>query len=139
MTYGSGFPALWSHETISEATHEWIKGEFAAVPLDFFAQMNRCVEKGHLVSVEGYPELPADFAAQPPRTDARFAFFAGADNLCFLPDSQVKTYDHFNSLRPGYHSLEVLPGFGHLDVFMGEKAARDVFPLMLHQLERAAQ
>lgn len=136
FTYGSGFPALWSHDTISDATHEWIKGEFAAVPLKFFAQMNRCVKKGNLVAVEDYPELPRDFAAQPPKTDARFAFFAGANNLCFLSDGQVRTYDFFNSLRKDYHSLNVLPGYGHLDVFMGENSARDIFPLMINELER---
>ena len=34
--------------------------------------MRRCVEAGHLVSVDRHPELPEDFVAQPPRTDARF-------------------------------------------------------------------
>lgn len=136
FTYGSGFPALWSHDTISEATHEWIKGEFAAVPLRFFQQMGRCVRRGNLVSVEGFPELPRDFAAQPPETDARFSFFAGANNRCFLSESQVRTYDYFDSHRRDYHSLTILPGYGHLDVFMGEDSARDVFPLMIAELER---
>jgi len=27
-----------------------------------------------------------------------------------------------------------LPGYSHLDVFMGKNAARDVFPLMLKEL-----
>jgi hypothetical protein len=30
----------------------------------------------------------------------------------------------------------VLPGYGHLDVFIGKDAARDVFPLMLEELDR---
>jgi hypothetical protein len=77
FTYGSGRPALWRHENLSDATHEWLKREFAKVPLTFFEQMKRCVERGHLLSVEGKKELPADFTAQPPQTDARFAFFAG--------------------------------------------------------------
>ena len=57
-----------------DATHEWLKGEFAHVPLRFFRQMARCVNQGHLVAVEGLAGLPADFVAQPPRTSARFAF-----------------------------------------------------------------
>jgi hypothetical protein len=28
----------------------------------------------------------------------------------------------------------VLPGYGHLDVFFGERAHADVFPLMLQEL-----
>jgi hypothetical protein len=25
---GSGWPALWSHSNVHEATHDWIRGEF---------------------------------------------------------------------------------------------------------------
>jgi hypothetical protein len=136
FTYGSGFPALWSHENLNRATHEWLKREFASVPMSFFGQMARCVRSGHLVSVEGLPDLPADFAAGPPRTDARFALFAGADNLCFLPESQQRSHEHLERHRRDYHTLHVLPKYGHLDMFMGQDAARDVFPRMLAELER---
>lgn len=136
FTYGSGFPALWRHENLNEDTHEWLKQEFGPVPLRFFDQIMRCVRAGHLVSVEGKPGLPADFVAQKPQTDARFAFFAGKLNRCFLPESQEKTYDYFNRQRTEYHSLYMLPSYGHLDVFMGKNAAEDVFPLMVSELER---
>ena len=137
FTYGSGRPALWRHENLSDETHNWLKQEFAKVPLTFFSQMKMCVECGHLVSVEGKKELPADFVAQPPRTDARFAFFAGKENQCFLPQSQAKTYAFLSAAHPNYHSLHTLPGYSHLDVFMGSNAARDVFPLMLAELEKS--
>ncbi len=136
FTYGTGFPALWSHENLNDATHEWIKQEFAQVPIAFFEQMAQCIEKGHLVAVDGYPELPADFAANEPSTSARFAFFAGLDNRCFLAESQQRTFDFFNSWRKGYHSLHMLPNYGHLDVFFGKNAAKDVFPLMSEELDR---
>jgi len=134
FTYGSGFPALWSHENLNDGTHEWVKQEFAHVPLSFFRQIRTCVLKGNLVAVEGFAELPADFAASPPQTDARFAFFAGEQNLCFLPQSQINAYEYFNKLRPDYHSLNLLPQYGHLDVFMGQNAARDTFPRIVEEL-----
>jgi hypothetical protein len=136
FTYGSGFPALWRHENLNDATHEWLKHEFAEVPMSFFRQMAKCVRNGALISVEGLPGLPADYAAQPPATDARFAFFAGALNRCFLPESQVRTHAWFDRHRPGYHTLNVFPTYGHLDVFMGKHAARDTFPLIAAELER---
>ena len=136
FTYGSGFPALWSHENLNDDTHEWVKQEFAHVPISFFEQIMRCVRTGNLVSVEGKGELPGDFAAQPPQTDARFAFFAGEDNHCFLAESQIRAYDHFAAFRKDYHSLHVLPRYGHLDVFMGQRAATDVFPLIIAELDR---
>ena len=61
--------------------------------------------------------------------------FAGERNLCFLPESQRRTYEWLSGIRPGYHALRVLPRFSHLDVFMGEGAAREVFPLMADELE----
>src|SRR5262249_25461126 len=54
FTYGSGFPALWRHENLNAATHEWLKREFAHVPLTFYHQIARSIEHGSLVSVEGY-------------------------------------------------------------------------------------
>jgi len=137
FTYGSGFPALWRHENLNDETHEWLKQEFAAVPMAFFAQIARCVSKGNLVSVEGEKGLPEDFAAHEPQTEARIAFFAGEKNLCFLPESQKRSYDHFARYRKDYHSLYVLPDYSHLDVFMGKNAARDVFPIIRRELDRA--
>ena len=135
FTYGTGFPALWLHENINNDTHEWLKHEFASVPLTFFKQMARCVRKGNLISVDGYKELPADFCAQPPQTDARFVLTAGAKNLCFLPGSQVKTFDWLQQQRKGFHKLHIFPNYGHLDVFMGKNAARDTFPVILEALD----
>ncbi len=136
FTYGSGFPALWSHENLNDETHEWLKQEFAEVPLRFFDQILQCIKHGSLLSVQGFAELPKDFAAEGPKTDARFAFFAGQDNLCFLPVSQQKAYDYFSNIRKNYHSLHLLPNYGHLDVFMGKHAARDTYPLMIAELDQ---
>jgi pimeloyl-ACP methyl ester carboxylesterase len=136
FTYGSGFPALWSHENLNDETHEWLKKEFAHVPITFFRQMARCVEEGHLVSVEGMSELPESFVAEPPRTEARFAFLAGEKNHCFLPESQKRTFEFLDSIDKNHHSFHLLRDYGHLDVFMGKNAHRDVFPLILTELER---
>lgn len=136
FAYGTGKPTLWRHENLNHATHEWLRGEFAEVPLTFFQQMSRCVAAGRLVSVEEHRELPDDFAAQPPQTDARFAFFAGELNACFLPSSQRRAHAWFERHAPGRHSLHVIPRYGHLDIFMGAHAAHDVFPAMLAELDR---
>lgn len=135
-TYGTGEPTLWRHENLNRATHDWLTDEFAHVPLTFFTQMRRCVQAGGLVSVDGRPELPSELVAQPPRTDARFAFFAGELNACFAPESQVATHAWFERHAPDRHTLHLLPRYGHLDVFMGAHAAHDVFPLMLEELKR---
>ena len=138
FTYGSGRPALWRHENLNGATHDWIKNEFGHVPLSFFRQMSRCVRRKHLVAVDGLEGLPEDFAAREPQTKARIAFFAGKENRCFLPVSQLESHRHFCSFGRRDHTLHVIPGYSHLDVFIGKNAARDVFPLMLKELDQGA-
>ena len=136
FTYGAGFPALWSHDNISDETHDWIDGEFADVPFSFFLQMRDSVVRGHLVTAERFSELPSSSVAQPPRTDARFVLLAGEDNECFLPESQQRTFDFLDGHRPGYHTLHRIPGYGHLDVLFGRNAVRDTYPIILEELAR---
>ena len=59
FTYGTGWPALWSHANLDEATHDWIRGEFAEVPFTFFHQMDRSIRAGHLVPVSDLAGLPS--------------------------------------------------------------------------------
>ncbi|WP_426302636.1 alpha/beta hydrolase [Arthrobacter sp. R-11] len=134
FTYGSGRPALWSHENLDETTHEWIKGEFAEVPVSFFEEMGRSIRAGHMVAAGSHPELPDNYEAQAPRTDARFVFLAGQDNRCFLPESQERTFRFFQRHRPGKDALHLIPGYGHLDVFFGAHAWRDTFPIIVKEL-----
>jgi pimeloyl-ACP methyl ester carboxylesterase len=139
FTYGSGFPALWRHENLNDATHEWLRQEFGPVPFTFFRQMGRSVRKGHLVSTGKLPGLPASYVAGPPQTRARFAFLTGDHNLCFLPKSQDRTFAFFDEHRPGYHALHHFEDYGHLDVFLGERAATDTFPTILKELDQAGE
>lgn len=136
FTYGTGFPCLWEHANLNDETHEWVRQEFAKVPFTFFAQMARCVKRGHLVSVDGHPDLPTSFVAQRPQTDARFVFLAGERNRCFLAESQKRTFTFFDRHNPGKHALHVFPRYGHLDIFMGRQAATDIAPTILKELDR---
>jgi pimeloyl-ACP methyl ester carboxylesterase len=136
FTYGIGFPTLWSHANLNSATHDWIRHEFAKVPISFFEQILRCVEAGHLVSVDSLPGLPSDFVAQKPQTDARFVFIAGQQNRCFLAQGQQETFEYFNRLQPGRHAVHILPGYGHLDVFLGKESSTQIFPLIVRELDK---
>jgi hypothetical protein len=140
FTYGSGFPALWRHENLNAETHDqFIPTEFGRVPMTFFRQIAACVRRGNLISVDPLPGLLSDYAAAPPQTDARFVFLAGEHNRCFLPESQVRSFEYFDRLAPRRHALHVLPGYSHLDVFFGRHASRTVLPLIVQELEAGAR
>lgn len=136
FTYGSGFPALWSHRNLNEQTHSWLSHEFAAVPLTFFAQITRSIKRGNLISVEGNSALPKDFTQDIPKTSARFVFCAGQKNLCFLTESQKRSYQYFSAITADFHVLKIFPDYGHLDVFMGKNAAKDTFPFIIDELNK---
>lgn len=135
FVYGSGFPALWEHENLNEATHSWINGEFGAVPMTFFRHMDLCERNGSLVNMVDDERLPKSYTDQAPRTEARIVLLAGALNKCFLAESQERTFAYFEKHRPGYHSLHVFPRYSHLDIFLGKNAAKDIFPTILRELE----
>ena len=136
FTFGSGFPTLWPHENLDEATHNWLSGEFAHVPMTFFRQIGNSIRAGHLVMTGEFDNLPASVEAEPPKTDARVVFLAGGINACFLPESQARSADYMNRFAPGRHSYVELPGYGHLDVFIGKDAPRDNFPLIIDELRK---
>jgi len=137
FTYGTGFPVLWRHENLGSAVHDWIRDEFAAVPMSFFRQMAASLDAGQLVRAATTPAssgLPAAYAAAPPRCDARFTFIAGRRNDCFQWQSQRDSHAWFTQHQPGRHALHVFEDYGHLDIFIGQQAARDTFPVMLAAL-----
>jgi hypothetical protein len=136
FTYGAGFPTLWRHENLDVDLHEWLKGEFAHVPMTFFRQIKKCIAAGHLVTLGKYRELPESSVAEAPRTDARFVFLGGERNDCFCAAGMARTFDFFEKYAPGRHMFQELAGYGHLDVFIGKQAATDTLPLIVDELGR---
>lgn len=131
---GSGHPALWRHANLDAATHEWVGTEFGRVPMSYYAQLAASERAGQIVSLRPRDGLRARYADEAPRTDARFALFAGSENRAFLPGSQRATFAYLQRHQPGRHSLHVLRGYGHADVFLGSRAHIDVYPRILAEL-----
>ena len=104
----------------------------------FFEQILRCVEAGHLVSADDQPGAAGSRFVDAAPEDRRRASRSspGELNACFEPESQRRTHAWFGAPGPGPPHAHVLPGYGHLDIFMGAHAAHDVFPTMLGELER---
>ena len=136
FTYGAGFPSLWRHENLTTETHDWIKNEFAQCSVAFFVQIARSIREGRIVAMEERKEFPSDLFVAPPQTDARVSCIAGERNQSFLPESQVRSFDYLNSVRRNHHTLHLIPGYSHLDIFLGRHAAKDVFPIVLGELNR---
>lgn len=131
---GSGSHALWLHANLDPVTHDWLRHEFGKIPMSVYHQLSVSAKAGQLVSVTRAGDLPSRFAEAPPRTRARFLLLAGDQNRTFLPAGQQATHDWLNQHRSGSSTLRVIPGYSHGDIFIGRHAHRDVFPLILQEL-----
>ena len=133
--YGGQPEALWRRDNVDAETLAWLTREFGYAPLSFFRQMGRSAERGYLVPVEGLSELEDDLIAASPPQGTSFTFVAGLGNRFFLPRGQRRTWEHFEDKQPGAHSIVELEGFSHLDVLVGRRAGREVFPRILEALD----
>ncbi|TPG32793.1 hypothetical protein [Mycolicibacterium hodleri] len=140
FVYGVGFPTLWSHHNLDPSTHDWIEGEFAHVPVSLFRQTRACLKEGHLVPAMDYSEIPTQLGREAPRTDAVFTFITGGDNRTFRPIAMRNSWKFFNRHSPvplgapPKHGFKEYPGYGHLDMFLGQYAEIDVFPDIIRWL-----
>jgi hypothetical protein len=130
FTYGSGMPALWELNNLSDTTMNWIRHEFGNVPMSFFDHIKKCIKAGQLVSSDG----SIAYANAKPKSEARIVFIAGKMNKCFCSESQEETYSYFNSLRRHYHKLYLYDSYSHLDIFLGKRSDEDIFPAMIREL-----
>ena len=131
---GSGHPALWRHENIDAATHRWLGGELGKIPLSWYAQMAMSDRARQYVSVRPHTGLARRWGSQVPASQARFTLLSGDRNRAFLPTSQRATHDYLERHQPGRHTLKIIPGYAHTDVFIGRRAHVDVFPGILTAL-----
>ncbi len=132
--YGHGPEVLWRHANLDDQTHTWNNREWGFCPTSFFKQMSRSANAGYVLPVSGIPTLPESLLGHRLETDTRFTFIAGSDNTCFLPSSQQLTWEYFDRRQPGRHRFHRLPGYAHLDVFIGREAHRNVYPLIVESL-----
>ena len=63
-------------------------------------------------------------------------FLAGEDNQEFYPETSKITYDLLRDANEAsLYTRTVIPGYAHMDCFVGKDAARDVYPSLLAHLE----
>jgi cholesterol oxidase len=131
--YGSGRPALFNHENLSDITHKRIGMLFGPTRLVYATQMAKSTRAGGAVKLRPndpkYAELPDDYTKNIELIEEPILFVNGEDNRVFFR-TNINCYNTFKE-RLGdrnIHELFVVPDYGHIDIFMGKNAHRDVFP-----------
>lgn len=139
--WGSGRPGLWRHENLDPATHERIADLFGANGLHYYRHMRRMVAAGHAVQYDRkdsrHSALPGDYLERAAEVSTPFLFLTGDHNRVFV-DSNIVCHRILNEISPGRHELAILPGYGHVDPYIGKNAHVDVFPKIVDFLKRHA-
>jgi pimeloyl-ACP methyl ester carboxylesterase len=129
--WGSGKPAMFGHDTLDPVTHERMADLCGPCGVHYYRHLRKMVEAGQIVKYDATnPRLPGDFLANAADMATPILFLTGDRNHVFT-DSNVVCHQLLEEAAPGLHTLEILPGYGHVDPFMGINSHRDVFPRMV--------
>ncbi|BBC39001.1 Esterase [Streptomyces graminofaciens] len=128
--WGTG-ASLFVHEHLSETTHNRLADLLGPAPLWILPHLRRIELARSVVrwhdTDHRYQALPPNALDAAARIDTPVLLMAGSDNGLWL-DSQQLCHDILARRQP---QLDVtyteIPGYGHLDTFLGRGAALDVF------------
>jgi cholesterol oxidase len=138
LMWGTGWPALYSHENLADVTHRRGGDLYGATSMNYYRHVYKMLKAGRAVKYTdepAYQRLPADYFEHAAEIETPVLFTTGAHNKVFA-DSNVVCHERLERLVPGRHELHVFPGYGHQDPFMGDRVDRDVFPRMLEFIEK---
>ncbi|MER5398233.1 alpha/beta fold hydrolase [Streptomyces sp. NPDC002599] len=135
--WGSG-ASLFLHENLSETTHDRLAELLGPAPLWILPHLRRIELARSVVrwhdTDHRYRALPPNALDAAARIDTPVLLLAGSENGLWL-DSQKLCYEVLAHRRPELDvSYTEIPGYGHLDTFLGRGAALDVFGHILEFL-----
>jgi hypothetical protein len=140
------FGRCWNHRNLNEATHRQIDRFFGGVNMRLLNLLMRQGFEGHvmrngpLYDVLTTKENVARLKGIP------FLLFVGGDNAVLSAESTSRTYeilcDTFGGQGGGEgvdYKRRVVPGYGHLDCWMGRNAWKDVYPFVREEVDRVTR
>lgn len=126
------FGESYLHSRLNTATHEAIDEWFGVTSTTALAHIARIVRKGHIVDSEGRDV----YLPNVERLKLPISFLHGTRNREFVMEGTQATFDLLREKNDKrWYRLVKIRGYGHMDCFIGRNAARDVFPLILNELD----
>jgi cholesterol oxidase len=138
--WGSGFPALYSHENLFDVTHKRGGDLYGGVSVNYYRHVSKMISSNNTaVKYERnnpkYDSLPNDYFEYASEIETPVLFMTGERNFVFT-DSNLVTFDRLEKICPGRHEKHVFPNYGHQDPFMGKNVHVEIFPRLLEFIEK---
>ena len=122
----------YMHSRLDEATHDAILDMFGVSSVPAFQHITRILRVGHVVDKDGNETYLPNLE----RLKLPILFLAGAENRLFLPESSRILHDKLAAaFGANLYQRIVIPGYAHMDCFVGQDAAKDVYPPLLDWLD----
>ena len=125
------FGPSYKHDQLNDATHRAIHTWFGRSSDLAFKHLATIVRRGVAVDERGRNRyLPGVDKVRIP-----ILFLAADENKEFFPAASALTMRRLASVNdPSLYTREVIPGYGHMDCFIGRRASVDVFPAVVKHL-----
>jgi cholesterol oxidase len=137
--WGTGHPALYSHEQLDPLTHERCADLFGPTAMNYYRHLSKMVKAGKAVKYSShrkYAALPDDCLAAAPAVKTPVLFMTGEHNHIFT-DSNLVCFDKLQELQAaGDHEKHVFSGYGHADVIIGKDSHRHTFPVIVDFIDK---
>ncbi|KAL2753886.1 hypothetical protein ACRALDRAFT_209375 [Sodiomyces alcalophilus JCM 7366] len=142
------FGRCWNHGNLNEATHRHIDRFFGGVNMTLLHLLMKQGCQGHVLTNAPRFDRLTTWRNVRRLEGLPFFLFVGRDNAVLTPEATERTY---NVLRDAFESDEVdaggdsrfrrrvIPGYGHLDCWIGRNAWKDVYPLVREQVDRVVR
>jgi len=124
---------VYDHDKLNEATHDHLEEAFGVANIRTLTHVTKMLRADHAVSWDGDHDYLDDVEGLRVPID----FLHGENNRLFLPEGSLLTYEFLVERNgPELYSRHVIPDYAHMDCFIGQDAARDVYPIITAQLDR---
>jgi len=124
---------VYKHANLNEATHNAIHEMFGVANMTTFNHLALMVRKEKIVDKDGgdtYLPLMNRLAIP-------LMFITGAENHLFLPEGPLKTLQAISAVNDaGLYHMQKLANYAHMDLYIGQRSAQDVFPAIVTELDR---
>jgi cholesterol oxidase len=125
---------VYRHAQLNEATHRAIHEMFGIGNMTTFQHLTRLIRERRAVDKDGKDVYMPNVKQL---KGIRISLLQGPLNGIFSPSGSEHTYEWLcKENGPDMYTRRVVEGYGHMDCFIGRDAARDVFPVILEELEK---
>jgi cholesterol oxidase len=127
------FGPVYTHSQLDSATHRAMSEIFGVANVTVLKHLLKILRAGKAVDAKGkdaYLPHVARLSGYP------IHFIAGTKNEICKPSASEQLYQELAKPGSDQFTRTVFDGYAHLDCFVGKNAAKDIFPDLVHQLDR---